>query len=115
MDHPERGWCQCSPELKSGSKGSICGVWMELVRAGWADHTHVPTRLLIVWDRAEMAERRRQATGQRQAIGQRYESALPKSSIPAQSPKVSKNSALKHRPPGCAGSIFVKEGGETIF
>ena len=48
--------------------------------------------------------RRRQATGQRQAIEQRYESALPKSSIPAQSPKVSKNSALKHRPPGCPGS-----------
>ena len=57
MDPPERGWCQCSPELKSGSKGSICGVWMELVRAGWADHAHVPTRLLIVWDRAGMAEK----------------------------------------------------------
>lgn len=30
---------------------------MELVQAGWADHTHVPTRLLIVWDRVGMAEK----------------------------------------------------------
>ena len=74
---------------------------MELGHAGWADHTHVPTRLLIVWDGVGADEK---ATGQRQAIEQRYESALPKSSIPAQSPKVSKNSALKHRLPGCPGA-----------
>ena len=101
VDPPEKGWCQCCPELKLWSKGSICGVWMELGHAGWADHTHVPTRLLIVWDGVGADEK---ATGQRQAIEQRYESALPKSSIPAQSPKVSKNSALKHRLPGCPGS-----------
>ena len=77
--------------------------WKLDVQAGLT--SRVPARLLIVWDRVRMA----------QATDQRQESALPKSSIPAQSPKVSENSTREHGPPSCSEGIFVKAGRENIF